>query len=70
MNTAQINPLEMYKQLNTQEAASFLGVTPRHMEQLRQRKEGPQFIKMSPRCVRYRVQDLINFQESRIRSAT
>ncbi len=70
MNTPQSNSLELYKQINTLEAASFLSVTPRYLEQLRQHGGGPLFVKVSPRCVRYRIQDLINFQEAHLRKNT
>ncbi len=70
MKPAQSNSFDLYKQINTQDAASFLSVTPRYLEQLRQHGNGPQFVKVSPRCVRYRIQDLIDFQEAHLRINT
>ena len=34
-------------------AAEFLKVTPRNMQAMRQRGDGPRFIRMSTRCIRY-----------------
>ena len=34
-------------------AAAFLGVTVRFLQGRRQRGDGPQFIRMSSRCIRY-----------------
>ncbi len=34
-------------------AADFLDVTPRYMQAMRQRGDGPRFIRLSPRCIKY-----------------
>ncbi len=70
MTTSQSVSFDLYKQINTQEAASFLSVTPRYLEQLRQHGNGPRYVKVSPRCVRYRIQDLFDFQEAHLRENT
>ena len=49
------------------EAATFLGLAPRTLEVWRQQKRGPKFLSYSARCVRYRLRDLIAFQESTLR---
>jgi predicted DNA-binding transcriptional regulator AlpA len=44
--------------LTEKEAATILNVTPSCLQAWRYRGEGPQFIKISGRCVRYRWLDL------------
>lgn len=51
--------------LNQVEAAAFLGIRPRTLEDWRARRRGLKFIVYSKSCVRYRLADLIEFQESR-----
>lgn len=46
------------------EAAQILGIAPRTLETWRLMKRGPRFLIYSKRCIRYRVSDLISFQES------
>lgn len=40
--------------MNQDQAASYLGVSPRTMEQWRLRGGGPSFVRIGPRCIRYR----------------
>ena len=56
--------------LNEVRAAEFLSVNPRTLQQWRLRGGGPQFVKISTRCVRYRYADLIGWMEARLRSST
>ncbi|MEJ1377275.1 MAG: DNA-binding protein [Candidatus Sedimenticola sp. (ex Thyasira tokunagai)] len=58
--------LDLYKQISTKAAAEFLGITPRKLEMMRQHGDGPVFVRFSPKCVRYRLKDLIEFQESHL----
>jgi hypothetical protein len=51
--------------LDQVEAAAFLGLTPRTLESWRAQKRGPKYLSYSKRCVRYRLRDLLSFQESR-----
>jgi hypothetical protein len=51
------------------EAAKFLGSTPRTLQNWRATGGGPQYIK-SGRSVRYRLKDLIDYVESRVRNHT
>ena len=44
-------------------AAEFLGLNVRTLQTWRQKCTGPRYIKYSSRAVRYRVADLIEFQE-------
>ena len=53
-----------------EEAAALLSVTARCMENWRHRGEGPKFVKISARCIRYRHIDLKEWIEQRIRSST
>jgi hypothetical protein len=40
------------------EAAKVLGVEPRTLEGWRLRGYGPRFVRISPRCIRYRPKDI------------
>jgi len=51
-------------------AAEFLKVTPRHMQAMRQRGDGPRFIRMSARCIRYTRALLKSYTNARMRSST
>ena len=51
-------------------AAAFYGVTVRTMQKLRQSGDGPKYIFLSPRRIRYRRIDLKADVEARIRSST
>ena len=53
-----------------EEAAILLSVSPRCLENWRHRGEGPNFVKISKRCIRYRKLDLYNYVEQRIRTST
>lgn len=44
--------------LNTTQAAELLGLEPRTLECWRQRGDGPRYISISRRCVRYDLEDL------------
>ena len=51
-------------------AAAFLGLEPRTMQSFRQRGNGPKFIKISSRCLRYRRADLKTWSDSLVRRST
>ncbi len=51
-------------------AASFLKITPRSTQAMRQRGGGPRFIRISARCIRYRRIDLKTWADARMRSST
>lgn len=53
-----------------EEAAALLSVSPRCMENWRYRGEGPDFVRVSGRCVRYRRSDLDKWIEERVRTNT
>jgi hypothetical protein len=51
-------------------AAAFNDVTPRAMQNFRLTGEGPRFVRISSRCIKYRKKDLIEWQESKLRTST
>ena len=65
-----IAPADLYRQLTTDEAAEYLGVPKRNLEAMRQSGKGPLFVRFSPRNVRYRLIDLIRYQERMLRRST
>lgn len=44
--------------LNTKSAAEFLGLSPRTLDGKRITGNGPKFVRLSARCIRYRLADL------------
>ncbi|MBV2091697.1 MAG: helix-turn-helix domain-containing protein [Candidatus Thiodiazotropha sp. (ex Ctena orbiculata)] len=66
----QHTTIDLYHQINTEEAAKFLGITTRKLEQMRQHGTGPVFVKVSPKCVRYRIKELVAFQEENLKHST
>lgn len=54
--------------LDTKAAAEFLNVSTKTMERWRWTGEGPRFVKLGG--VRYRLEDLQEFIESRVRTST
>ena len=51
-------------------AATFLGVTDRTMQAMRQRGDGPHFVRISSRCVKYTRFILKGWYDTRVRSST
>ena len=56
--------------LTPQQAADFLGLSTRFLEMRRYRGGGPEFIRVSGRCVRYLRSDLISWIDARRRTST
>ena len=52
------------------DAASFVGVTRRALQQWRFNGSGPPYVRISKRCIRYRRKDLIHWSESFLRKNT
>lgn len=52
------------------EAARLLGFTPRFLQQRRYRGDGPPFVRISARAIRYRVADLEQWAAERVRDST
>ena len=56
--------------LNTTQAAQFLGLSKAFLERDRWAGAKVPFIKISDRAVRYRLEDLENYIQSRVRRST
>ncbi len=56
--------------LTEAEAAKLLKFTPRFLQARRVRGDGPAYVSVSNRAVRYRRSDLVAWIEERIRSST
>ena len=56
--------------INEKEAGAFLNLTNRAMQNMRQRGDGPRFIRLSSRCIRYRRIDLQAWAETLVRTST
>ena len=56
--------------LTTNQTAKILGLKAKTLEAKRRIGDGPTFVKLSERCVRYRPSDLSDFIESRLRKNT
>jgi Helix-turn-helix domain len=57
----------MESNLNTAEAAKWLGLSARTLQDWRQEEIGPNYIEISPRCIRYAMEDLIKWRDERRR---
>jgi hypothetical protein len=53
------------KLVDQRKAAEMLGCSERALEAMRLRETGPAFVRVSPRCIRYKIEDLQQFIESR-----
>jgi len=58
--------LAQKRQVPQKDAAEFLGVSLRKMEKMRREGDGPKFVRLSSKLVRYRICDLIEFQEQHL----
>ncbi len=56
--------------INEKVAAGFLGLTERAVQGMRQRGDGPRYIRLSSRCVRYTRALLKAWADARMRSST
>jgi predicted DNA-binding transcriptional regulator AlpA len=52
------------------QAADFLSLTPRWLELKRYHGDGPPFVRVSARCIRYRLSDIEDWVSCRIRTST
>lgn len=55
---------------NTKGAAKFLGMSPRSLEGMRVDGSGPPFVKISDRCIRYRLSDIESWLASKVQTRT
>lgn len=65
-HTTPSDALSTRRQVSSEEAAEFLGVSLRKMEKMRREGDGPRFVRLSSKLVRYRICDLIEFQEANL----
>lgn len=56
--------------MNEKAAAEWLGLSIRWMQEKRVTGGGPRFVRLSPRCVRYRLEDLEAWTAERLRTST
>lgn len=56
--------------IDEEAAASYLAVSPRTLRNWRTRGGGPEFVKVSKRCIRYRIRDLDEWIDRRRRKST
>jgi hypothetical protein len=56
--------------LTEADAAKLLRFTPRFLQARRVRGDGPKFLKISARAVRYRRSDLLEWEQSLVRTST
>lgn len=59
-----------YGLIDEKAAAGFLDLTDRTMQKYRQTGDGPEYIFISSRCLRYRRADLRTWAEARMRKST
>jgi len=63
-------PIDLLQLIDEMAAALFLGVTRRTLQGWRLKGNGPRYIRISARCIRYRKVDLIGFSEERLFAST
>ena len=67
-------PLEVSKDLGrlltTDEAAQILNVSARTLDRYRVTGEGPKYVTLSPRAIRYRYDELVDWINGRSRTST
>lgn len=63
-------PTDDFALMAEEQAAAFIGVTRRSLQAWRINGNGPQYVKISARCVRYRRMDLIQWSEKRLQTST
>ena len=59
-----------YGLIDEKAMADFLDVTDRSLQKWRQTGNGPKFVRLSARCVKYRRIDGREYSEARLRSST
>ena len=56
--------------LTENDAAAYLKLTARALQAWRYRGDGPQYVRISARAIRYRPEDLESWIEERLRTST
>jgi Helix-turn-helix domain len=70
INVSNVSTANPDQHLDESQAAALLGVTVRSLQKWRLTGDGPPFVRMSSRCVRYRVGDLQRWSASLRRIST
>ena len=69
IQTAQIDE-SVIVQYSEKQAARLLGLSYKTLQKYRITGGGPKYVFVSARCIRYRLIDLLAWQESRLRTST
>ena len=69
-NADDFDNIELYKSRPTSFAADFQDCSIRKVEKDRREGTGPKFIRISKTCVKYRLVDLIEYQNERLAQNT
>ncbi|WP_339745281.1 helix-turn-helix domain-containing protein [uncultured Maricaulis sp.] len=56
--------------IDEDDASKYLAISPRTLRNWRTRGGGPRFVKISARCIRYRMRDLLEWSDKRTRRST
>ncbi len=70
MQESEISGSASESLLRQDEVAKILKLSPRTLEAWRHRGGGPRYLKLTPRCVRYRLSDLLAWQQGLERQNT
>ena len=65
-----LNPDYWHELIDEKLAADFLDLTPRFLQFRRQHGDGPRFVRISARCVKYTRLILKTWYDARLRSST
>lgn len=66
----QTNTTTVETLLTTKEAARIMGVSPRFLESRRIKGDGPPYIRLSSRCVRYDMGDVLAWKNEHKKTNT
>ena len=62
----ELTRTESLQLLNTEQAADLLGLNSVILETWRRKGTGPRYVRLNPKCVRYRLGDLAMYQEQHL----
>jgi len=63
------NAVYLDQLLSTKQVAVLFGVSDVWLELLRQKKQGPKWIALGPRCIRYKLSDILDWLQARVRAS-
>ena len=66
IDSVSTNKKESIEEVNEAKAAGLLNISKRTLQRRRHQGTGPRFIKHSPRCIRYRLDDLVEYYQNQI----